>query len=159
MCFVFIDSTRNAWRLIAKATSVKLSSTHGMRGVNENRAAERVSNRSRQPLQKYILHTTRDTNKQTSCLNLQFCSHHWATEAMAQGNHKLAKSKKSAGAQKKKGGKAVKLKRKGSAKIVDSRVDIATTKAINRKNERIVAAKALNGGANFSLKDIAERGQ
>jgi hypothetical protein len=79
---------------------------------------------------------------------------------MAQGNHNLGKSKKSGGAQKKKGGKALKHKmRKGSAKIVDSKVQIATSKAINRKNERVVAAKAMNGGSHFYLKDIAERGQ
>eukprot|EP00980_Cylindrotheca_fusiformis_P001522 scaffold346_cov116-Cylindrotheca_fusiformis.AAC.36 len=78
---------------------------------------------------------------------------------MAQGNHKLARSKKSAGAQKKRGAKAVKIKRKGSSAIVDSKAQIATTKAINRKNERIVAAKALNGGTAFYLKDIAERGK
>jgi hypothetical protein len=79
---------------------------------------------------------------------------------MAQGNHNLGKSKKSGGAQKKQGVKVKKYKqRKGSAKIIDSKVDIAVSKSINRKNERIVAAKAMNGGTNFFLKDIAERGQ
>ncbi|CAJ1938222.1 unnamed protein product [Cylindrotheca closterium] len=78
---------------------------------------------------------------------------------MAQGNHKLGKSKKSPGSQKKKGGKAVKHKRKGSTKIENNKADIVTSKAINRKNERLVAAKAMNSGTNFFLKDIAERGK
>lgn len=78
---------------------------------------------------------------------------------MAQGNHKLGKAKKSRGSQKKKGGKAVKHKRKGSSAIDHNKADIATSKAINKKNERLVAAKALNSGTNFFLKDIAERGE
>lgn len=78
---------------------------------------------------------------------------------MVQGNHKLGKSKKSSGSQKKKGGKAVKHTRKGSSKIENNKAHIETTKAINKKNERLVAAKALNSGTNFFLKDIAERGQ
>lgn len=78
---------------------------------------------------------------------------------MAQGNHKLGKKKKSGGAQKRKAGNASKHKRKGGNKIENNKAKIATTKAINRKNERIVAAKALNGGTNFFLKDISERGK
>lgn len=36
---------------------------------------------------------------------------------------------------------------------------IAATKAINKKNERIIAAKACVGGTHFFLKDIVEKGQ
>lgn len=78
---------------------------------------------------------------------------------MAQGNHKLGKAKKSGGAQKRKAGNATKHKRKGGSAIEKNKAKIATTKSINRKNERIVAAKALNGGTNFFLKDISERGK
>lgn len=77
---------------------------------------------------------------------------------MAQGNHKLGKAKKSGGSQRKRGGKAVKHKRKGSSNIENNKSTIETSKAICKKNERLVAAKALGGGTNFFLKDIAERG-
>lgn len=78
---------------------------------------------------------------------------------MVQGNRKLGKARKSSGSLKKKGGKAVKHKRKGSSKIENNKAHIQTSKAINKKNERLVAAKALNSGTNFFLKDIAERGK
>lgn len=78
---------------------------------------------------------------------------------MAQGNHKLGKAKKSGGSQRKKGVKAVKKARKGSAKIENNKHDVVIAKAINRKNERIVAAKALSGGTNFFLKDVSARGE
>lgn len=77
---------------------------------------------------------------------------------MAQGNHKLGKAKKSGGSQRKRGGKAVKHKRKGSSNIENNKSTIETSKAICKKNERLVAAKALSGGTNFFLKDISERG-
>ena len=77
---------------------------------------------------------------------------------MAQGNHKLSKSKRSAGSQKRKTVKSVKKKRKGATRIENNKSIVETTKAINRKNERIVAAKACNAGTNFFLKDISEKG-
>jgi hypothetical protein len=79
---------------------------------------------------------------------------------MAQGNHKLGKAKKSGGAQKRKVVKTVKKKQKGGSKLGEnSSHTIAATKSINRKNERVIAAKALNGGTAFYLKDIAEKGK
>lgn len=78
---------------------------------------------------------------------------------MAQGNHKLGKAKRSGGSQKRKTVKSVKKKRKGSAAIENNRGIVATTKAINSKNERIVAAKACNAGTNFFLKDISDKGE
>jgi hypothetical protein len=79
---------------------------------------------------------------------------------MAQGNHKLGKAKKSGGAQKRKVVKTVKKKQKGGSKLGENNSHtISATKSINRKNERIIAAKALNGGTAFYLKDIAEKGK
>jgi hypothetical protein len=83
---------------------------------------------------------------------------------MAQGSlNKLKNSKirkPSGGAQKRKAVKATKYaKRKGSASIENNKGIVAATKAINRKNERIVAAKACTAGSNFFLKDIAEKGE
>ena len=78
---------------------------------------------------------------------------------MAQGNHKLGKAKRSGGSQKRKTVKSVKKKRKGSTTIETNRSIVATTKAINSKNERIVAAKACNAGTNFFLKDISDKGE
>lgn len=77
---------------------------------------------------------------------------------MAQGNHKLSKAKKSAGSQKRKAVKVVKKTRKGNSAIENNKATVATTRAINRKNERIVAAKALNAGTAFFLQDIATKG-
>lgn len=77
---------------------------------------------------------------------------------MAQGNHKLAKAKKSRGAQKRKTVKSVKKTKKGNAAVERNTGIIATTKAINRKNERFIASKALTAGTSFSLKDIAQKG-
>ena len=77
---------------------------------------------------------------------------------MAQGNHKLGKPKKSPGAQKRKVFKTVKKTKKGSSSVEKNKEILSTTKAINRKNERLVAAKALNSGTTFSLTDIAEKG-
>ena len=78
---------------------------------------------------------------------------------MAQGNHKLGKAKRSVGSQKRKTVKSVKKKRKGSTKVENNRSLVATTKAINSKNERIVAAKACNAGTQFFLKDISDKGE
>jgi hypothetical protein len=78
---------------------------------------------------------------------------------MAQGNHKLGKAKRSGGSQRRKSVKAVKKARKGSANIENNKHHIATSKAINRKNERIVAAKAMSRGTNFFMNEISTRGQ
>mmetsp|Transcript_4521 Transcript_4521/g.7047 ORF Transcript_4521/g.7047 Transcript_4521/m.7047 type:complete len:121 (-) Transcript_4521:234-596(-) len=86
---------------------------------------------------------------------------------MAQGSGKLKNNnnsikskKKSGGAQKRKAIKATKYaKRKGSGKIENNKGIVAATKAINKKNERIIAAKACTAGTNFFLKDIAEKGK
>mmetsp|Transcript_28477 Transcript_28477/g.81903 ORF Transcript_28477/g.81903 Transcript_28477/m.81903 type:complete len:111 (+) Transcript_28477:136-468(+) len=78
---------------------------------------------------------------------------------MAQGNHKLAKAKKSAGAQKRKAVRTVKKTKKGNTKVERNQGMMAATKAINRKNERLIAAKAMNAGTNFSLTDISEKGK
>ena len=78
---------------------------------------------------------------------------------MVQGSHKLGKSRKSGGSQKRKSVKTVKKTKKGNAKVERNKAIIATTKAINRKNERIIAAKAMNAGTSFSLKDISTKGK
>lgn len=78
---------------------------------------------------------------------------------MAQGNHKLGKPKKSAGAQKRKAVKAVKTTKKGNASSEKNKDIASATKAINRKNERLIASKALNSGVTFSLADISEKGK
>ncbi|KAG7361806.1 hypothetical protein IV203_036907 [Nitzschia inconspicua] len=88
---------------------------------------------------------------------------------MAQGSHKLGgkssgnasnrKRAKSAGAKKRQTVKAKTTTRKGSSNIERNKGIIEATKAINRKNERIIAAKACTAGTNFFLKDIAEKGK
>lgn len=78
---------------------------------------------------------------------------------MAQGSHNLGKAKKSAGSQKRKAVKTVKKTKKGNTKAERNEGIVAATKAINRKNERLIAAKALNAGTMFSLTDIAEKGK
>jgi hypothetical protein len=90
---------------------------------------------------------------------------------MVQGNHKLGKSSgsnkgtlsrqqrdKSVGAKKRQVLKSKKTTRKGSSNIERDKDIVAATKAINRKNERIIAAKACTAGTTFFLKDIAEKG-
>mmetsp|Transcript_124541 Transcript_124541/g.186046 ORF Transcript_124541/g.186046 Transcript_124541/m.186046 type:complete len:111 (+) Transcript_124541:78-410(+) len=77
---------------------------------------------------------------------------------MAQGNHKLGKAKKSRGAAKRKQVNTVKKTRKGNASVERNKSIASVSKAINKKNERLVAAKALNGGTSFFLKDIAQKG-
>jgi hypothetical protein len=85
---------------------------------------------------------------------------------MAQGLGKLTKStkSKSGGALKKKvvrtktvtkGRKDYKTKHL-NATVIDN---VATTKAINRKNEINVAAKAVGVGTQFFLQDIAQSGK
>mmetsp|Transcript_19897 Transcript_19897/g.25624 ORF Transcript_19897/g.25624 Transcript_19897/m.25624 type:complete len:120 (+) Transcript_19897:134-493(+) len=84
---------------------------------------------------------------------------------MVQGGVKLAKAKKSGGAQRRqvsrkkalnKGQKT--FKAKGLASDIRLRDEHDTTKAINRKNESLVAAKAVKTGTNFFLTDMTERG-
>eukprot|EP00934_Nitzschia_sp_Nitz4_P004983 Nitzschia sp. Nitz4//scaffold9_size221794//194557//194992//NITZ4_001380-RA/size221794-processed-gene-0.291-mRNA-1//1//CDS//3329561103//4973//frame0 len=78
---------------------------------------------------------------------------------MAQGNHKLAKAHKSSGSQKRKAVKNIKKTKKGHTKIDRTKDSQETSKAINRKNERIIAAKALSSGTTLTLSDIATRGK
>ena len=77
---------------------------------------------------------------------------------MAQGSHKLGKAKKSRGAAKRKQVRTVKKARKGNPSTERNKAIASVSKAINKKNERLIAAKAMNGGTNFSLKDIATKG-
>lgn len=84
---------------------------------------------------------------------------------MAQGTAaKLAKKKKSAGAQKR---KTVRKKTvaKGPRECKQQRSSVAahekaaTTKAINRKNEAAIAAKAVAVGTKFFLGDVSAKGE
>jgi len=82
---------------------------------------------------------------------------------MAQGNRKLGKPKKSAGASKRKTVSKKKLGKgpkqfaaKGRKK---QKQEEETTKAINRKNEALLSAKALGSGGTFFLSDIQEVGK
>lgn len=86
---------------------------------------------------------------------------------MAQGNlGKLKKPSKSAGSQKRKvvrskttQTKGRKQKKARSAAVVESaKTHEAVSKQINRKNEALVAAKAVSAGNKFYLTDISERG-
>lgn len=82
---------------------------------------------------------------------------------MAQGSAKLSKKPKSVGASKKKfvrtktvtKGRKERQHKNNAAKADD----ISTTKAINRKNEACVAAKAVAVGTQFFLTDIATKGK
>lgn len=82
---------------------------------------------------------------------------------MAQGGGKLGKvgaRKKSAGSQRRKGTKAAKKQNKGSSKVESKDKGIvAATKMINRKNERIIAAKATNAHTKFYLSDLTVKGK
>ena len=78
---------------------------------------------------------------------------------MAQGNHKLAKPKKVDSGKQRKVVKVSKTTKKGNAKVERNKGILAATKIINKKNERLIAAKALNAGTNFSLTDIATKGK
>jgi hypothetical protein len=79
---------------------------------------------------------------------------------MAQGNHKLGKSVKSAGSQKHKTASAGTRKAKKGNTFIERNRNIAdASKAINKKNERMIAGKASNAGTNFFLKDISIKGE
>lgn len=89
---------------------------------------------------------------------------------MAQGQGKLSKVQKSKGAQKRHAirkktvtkGRKIFLKAAAAAESAPVAVDVveggAVTKSINKKNERLIAAKAISSGAHFFLKDVAEKG-
>lgn len=81
---------------------------------------------------------------------------------MAQGLAKLSKSNKSQGSQKRKAVRSKKSIGKGRkhyhSKHESDRVAASTTKAINKKNETLVAAKAVGVGTKFFLSDISEKG-
>ena len=82
---------------------------------------------------------------------------------MVQGSHtKLGKAKKKAsgGAKRRRASNAKRhVSRKGTAVIENNKGVVATTKAIIRKNERLIAAKATNAGDRFYLNDISEKGR
>ena len=91
---------------------------------------------------------------------------------MAQGlGKKLQRKSKSGGAAKKKqtrkvnigkGKKQFTTKRRAVLANGHYKADCATTKAINQRNESLVAAKALSSGAlasQFFLKDLADKGK
>lgn len=87
---------------------------------------------------------------------------------MAQGGNlnKLKKATKSAGAQRRKTGKhmtqakgRVQKNARRTHAVRDARPQTQISKEINRKNEKIVAAKAVASGQNFRLTDLAEKGK
>mmetsp|Transcript_7848 Transcript_7848/g.11292 ORF Transcript_7848/g.11292 Transcript_7848/m.11292 type:complete len:121 (-) Transcript_7848:230-592(-) len=84
---------------------------------------------------------------------------------MAQGGAKLGKAKKSAGSQRRKqtvkktAGKGRKAYKAKGRKGVVEREKNETTKAINKKNEALVSARAVGSGDRFFLKDIRETGK
>ena len=84
---------------------------------------------------------------------------------MAQGSGKLGRSKKSGGAQKRKtvrskmAGKGRKHHAPKGRKAVGARDDMETTKAINRKNEALISARAVGDGTKFFLNYVKEVGK
>lgn len=73
---------------------------------------------------------------------------------------KAGARKKSAGSQRRKGTRAAKKQNKGSSKVESKDKGIvAATKMINRKNERIIAAKATNAHTKFYLSDLTVKGK
>ena len=87
--------------------------------------------------------------------------------AMAQGLAKLTKAKKSAGSKKKQAVRSKTVLKKGrksfqekkARHILQSQTEKETTKAINRKNEALIAAKAVSVGTKFFLTDVTQKGQ
>jgi uncharacterized protein involved in exopolysaccharide biosynthesis len=86
---------------------------------------------------------------------------------MAQGNlGKLKKAPKSAGSQKRKVVRSKTVQSKGrkqkkarhTAAVESAKPIEQMSKQINRKNEALVAAKAVGAGNRFFLSDIAEQG-
>ena len=82
---------------------------------------------------------------------------------MAQGSGKLGKAggrKKSGGSQRRKNVKVAKKRNKGSSKVeTKDKFIVAATKQINRKNERVIAAKATNSHTKFYLNDLTQKGE
>lgn len=89
---------------------------------------------------------------------------------MAQGlgsgaGRKLSKTKsaKSGGSQKRKRATKKAKGRKYHApkgrKAIQQRAELETTKAINRKNESLISARAVGNGTRFFLSDVKEAGQ
>ncbi|OEU10699.1 hypothetical protein FRACYDRAFT_263666 [Fragilariopsis cylindrus CCMP1102] len=83
---------------------------------------------------------------------------------MAQGNGKLGKASssrvKSVGSQRRKSGRTAKKTHKGSSKIeTKDKGIVSATKQINRKNERLIAAKATNAHTKFYLNDLSTKGK
>jgi hypothetical protein len=84
---------------------------------------------------------------------------------MAQGSTKLGKAKHKVGAQKRKSIKSKRIVTKGqkvkkpTIHVPYVQVEKDATKAINRKNEAIVAAKAMTTGTRFFLSDVKENGK
>lgn len=94
---------------------------------------------------------------------------------MAQGNKKLGNRKaavaaalkgKSKGSQKRQAVRAKKELSKGrkifspkGVKKEGEQTNVETTKAINKRNEALVAAKAVSAGSKFFLSDISEKGK
>lgn len=88
---------------------------------------------------------------------------------MAQGSStkSLGKARKSAGSQRRKTVRAKSSLSKGrkhyntkvQRKVAAQRDETDTTKAINRKNESLIAAKAVRVGTKFFLGDISSKGK
>lgn len=85
---------------------------------------------------------------------------------MAQGNLKLKGSSKSQGAKKRQTIRAKTLTAKGrkhysakSHKASSIRADQAVSKDIAKKNESLIAAKAISAGNRFFLNDVSEKGK
>jgi len=88
---------------------------------------------------------------------------------MAQGLGRLAKKKasRSKGAAKKHQKTTATIRRKGNKHVAPRRARArmgaseatSVTKAINSKNESMIAAKAVGSGTNFFLKDLSEKGE
>ena len=78
------------------------------------------------------------------------------TTTMAQGSGKLSKKTKSSGAQRRKAVKKKSVTKKGRRSYKD--LD-RTTKSINKKNETLIAAKAMSAGTQFFCSDIKTVGQ
>lgn len=85
---------------------------------------------------------------------------------MVQGNFRGNKSKRSSGASKKQKIKAAKRATKGwkthkpkGRKAAEGKSDVSVSKAISKKNELLISAKAISHGSRFFLNDLKENGQ
>jgi hypothetical protein len=87
---------------------------------------------------------------------------------MVQGAGKLKSANKSGGGARAKGNRAkknatvkgkLKHNRKGNNATIHSKDDVDTTRSINKKNEVLVAAKAVSVGTKFFLNDIQTKGK